>query len=82
MKIIYRIIVLFMYAFELPLCLMCGVLIFLHTVVVCPVVYLLKGKVLDIDYILSPFEGYVDYVNNLLSKDGNEQADNSNNEER
>lgn len=80
MKIIYRILVLFMYAFEFPLCVMCGVLIFLHTVVILPITYLLKGKVLDINYIYTPFVSYIEYIYYLLKKGGNEQSDNDNNE--
>ena len=70
MKIIYRIFVIFMFAFELPLCLICGVLIFLHFLVIFPLVYLMRGKILWVDYVLDFMEWYIDFVNELAEKKG------------
>ena len=82
MKIIYRILVLFMYAFEFPLCAMCGVLMFLHITIVGPVVYVFTGKALKTDYIYKLLDGYCAFVDELQREGDYEQADNSNNEEQ
>ena len=68
MKIIYRILVLFMCFFELTFCLMCGVLMFLHVIVVGPVVYVFTGKALKTDYIYKLLDGYCEYVDELKKK--------------
>ena len=59
-----------MFSFELPLYLICGVLIFLHFLVIFPLVYLLRGKILWVDYILDFMEWYIDFVNELAEKKG------------
>lgn len=80
--ILYRIFVLLLCFFELTFCLMFGVLMFLHVMLIGPVVYIFTGKALKTDYIYKLLDGYCEYVDELQKKGNYEQEDNSNNEER
>ena len=66
--IIYRIFVLLLCFFELTFCLMCGVLMFLHVIVVSPVVYVITGKTLKTDYIYKLLDGYCAFVDEFQKK--------------
>ena len=66
--ILYRIFVLLLCFFELTFCLMCGVLMFLHVIVVGPVVYVITGKTLKTDYIYKLLVGYCAFVDEFQKK--------------
>ena len=66
--ILYRIFVLLLCFFELTFCLMCGALIFLHVMVIGPVVSIFTGKALKTDYIYKLLDGYCEYVDELKKK--------------
>ena len=58
----------FMFAFELPLYPICGALALLHYLVIFPLAYLLRGKILGVDYILDFMDWYIAFVNELAEK--------------
>ena len=47
---------------------MCGALIFLHVMVIGPVVSIFTGKALKTDYIYKLLDGYCEYVYELKKK--------------
>ncbi len=76
MKIMYRILTVFMCLFELTFCLLCGALMFLHVMIIGPVVYIFSGKTPKTDYIYKLLDGYCEFVDNMQKKGDYEQSDN------
>lgn len=66
--ILYRIFSLFCAFFALPFSFMCCILLFMHVSVVGPVVYVITGKTLKMDYIYQLIDGYCEHVDELEKK--------------
>lgn len=83
MKIIYRILTLFILFLGGTFFFICGVVtLILHYMTIYPIAYLLTGKWLTTDYIEKLLDSYIELCDNLQKKGDYEQADNSDNEER